>query len=60
MPVFEIPIKLKLRILTGLVIKSLIATITRVRIGVYTYSLIKRLICRKYGYSLYYKAAYFK
>ena len=60
MPAFEIPTKLKLRILTGLVIKSLIITTTRVRIRVHTHSLIKGLINRKYGYSLYYKAAYLK
>ena len=60
MPAFEIPIKLKLRILTGLIIGSLIMTITRVRIRVRTRSLIKGLIDRKYGYSLYRRAAYFK
>ena len=60
MPVFEIPMELKLRILTGLVIGSLIVTITRVRIGVCTRSLIRGLIGRKYGYSLYCGAAYFK
>ena len=60
MPAFKILIELKLRILTGLVIGSLIVTMTRVRIGVYTRSLIKGLIGRKYGYSLYYRAAYFK
>ena len=58
MPAFKIPMELKLRILTGLVIGSLIVTITRIRIGVYTRSLIRKLIGRKYGYSLYYKAAY--
>ena len=58
MPAFKILIKLKLRILTGLVIKSLIITITKVHIGVHTRSLIKGLISRKYGYSLYYRAAY--
>ena len=60
MPAFKIPIELKLRILIGLVIGSLIITITKVRIGVYTHSLIKKLIGRKYSYSLYRKAAYFK
>ena len=60
MPVFKILIELKLRILTGLVIGSLIIIITRVRIRVHTRSLIKGLIGRKYGYSLYHKAAYFK
>ena len=50
--------ELKLRILIGLVIGSLIITITRVRIRVHTYSLIKRLIGRRYSYSLYRKAAY--
>jgi hypothetical protein len=60
MPAFKIPTKLKLRILTGLVIRSLIITITGVYIRVYTYSLIKGLISRKYGYSLYYRAIYFK
>ena len=33
-------------------------TTTRVRIGVRTRSLIRGLIGRKYGYSLYYRAAY--
>ena len=42
MPAFKILIKLKLRILTGLVIGSLIITITRIYIGVYTRSLIKK------------------
>ena len=60
MPAFKILIELKLRILTGLVIGSLIIIITKIRIGVHTRSLIKKLIGRKYGYSLYYKAAYFK
>ena len=60
MPAFKIPIKLKLRILTGLVIKSLIVTTTKIYIGVRTRSLIRGLISRKYGYSLYYKATYFK
>ena len=60
MPAFKILIKLKLRILTGLVIKSLIVTMTGVYIKVYTCSLIRGLIGRKYGYSLYYRAAYFK
>ena len=58
MPVFKILIELKLRILTGLVIGSLIITITKVYIRVYTRSLIKRLIGRKYSYSLYYRATY--
>jgi hypothetical protein len=60
MPAFKILIELKLRILTGLVIKNLIITMTGVYIRVYTYSLIRGLIGRKYGYSLYYKAAYSK
>ena len=60
MPIFKILTELKLRILIGLVIGSLIVTITRIRIGVYTYSLIKKLISRKYGYSFYYRAIYFK
>jgi hypothetical protein len=58
MPAFKIPIELKLRILIGLVIGSLIITITGVRIRVYTYSLIRGLISRKYSYSLYRRAAY--
>ena len=58
MPAFKILIELNLRILTGLVIGSLIITTTRVRIRVYTQSLIRGLIGRKYGYSLYYRAAY--
>jgi hypothetical protein len=60
MPIFKIPIKLKLRILTGLVIGSLIITMTGVHIRVYTHSLIRGLIGRKYGYSLYHKAVYLK
>jgi hypothetical protein len=58
MPIFKILIELKLRILIGLVIGSLIITTTRVYIRVRTYSLIKGLISRKYSYSLYYRAAY--
>ena len=58
MPAFKILIELKLRILTGLVIGSLIITITRVYIRVYTHSLIRGLIGRKYGYSLYRRATY--
>ena len=58
MPAFKILIELKLRILIGLVIGSLIITITRVYIRVYTHSLIRGLISRKYGYSLYRGAAY--
>jgi len=58
MPAFKILMELKLKILTGLVIGSLIVTTTRVRIGVYTRSLMGGLISRKYGYSLYYRAAY--
>jgi hypothetical protein len=58
MPAFKIPIKLKLRILTGLVIGSLIIIMIRVCIGVGTYSLIRGLISKKYSYSLYYRAAY--
>jgi len=60
MPAFKILMELNLRILIGLVIGSLIITTTRVRIGVRTYSLIRGLISRKYGYSLYYRAAYLK
>ena len=60
MPTFKIPIELKLRILTGLVIESLIITITIIYIGVYTHSLIKGLIGRKYSYSLYCGATYSK
>ena len=58
MPTFKILIELKLRILTGLVIGSLIITTTRVRIRVRTRSLIRELIGKKYGYSLYRRAAY--
>ena len=58
MPAFKILTELKLRILIGLIIRSLIITITGVYIRVHTRSLIKGLIGRKYGYSLYYKAAY--
>ena len=60
MPTFKILIELKLRILIGLVIESLIVTIIKIYIGVYTRSLIKGLISKKYGYSLYYKVIYFK
>ena len=60
MPAFKILIKLKLRILASLVIGSLIIIITGIYIRVYTHSLIKKFISRKYGYSLYYKATYFK
>jgi hypothetical protein len=60
MPAFKILIELKLRILTGLVIGSLIIIITKVYIRVYTHSLIKGLISRKYNYNLYCGAAYFK
>jgi len=55
---FKILIELKLRILIGLVIGSLIITMTKVCIMVYTRSLIIRLISRKHSYSLYYRAAY--
>jgi len=58
MPAFKIPTELKLRILTGLVIGSLIITITGVYIRVRTRSLIRGLIGRKYSYSLYCRAAY--
>jgi hypothetical protein len=58
MPIFKIPTELKLRILIGLVIGSLVITTTRVYIRVYTYSLIRGLISRKYSYSLYCRAAY--
>ena len=58
MPIFKILIELKLRILIGLVIGSLIITTTRVYIRVRTRSLIKGLIGRKHGYSLYRRAAY--
>jgi len=60
MPAFKTLIELKLRILIGLVIRSLIITITKVYIMVYTHGLIIGLISRKYSYSLYYRAAYFK
>ena len=43
MPAFEILMELKLRILIGLVIESLIITITKVYIRVHTYSLIRGL-----------------
>jgi hypothetical protein len=60
MPIFKILIELKLRILTGLVIGSLIIIMTKVYIRVYTRSLIGGLISKKYGYSFYYRATYFK
>jgi len=56
MPAFKILTELKLRILIGLVIGSLIITITKIRIRVRTRSLIRGLISRKYG--LYRRAAY--
>ena len=58
MPAFKILTELKLRILISLIIKSLIITISKVYIKVHTHSLIRGLIGRKYGYSLYYRAAY--
>jgi len=58
MPAFKILMELRLRILIGLVIGSLTVTIIRVCIGVRTRSLIRGLISRKYGYSLYCEAAY--
>ena len=60
MPVFKILIKLKLKILIGLIIKSLIITITKVYIRVCTHSLIKELISKTYSYSLYCEATYCK
>jgi len=58
MPAFKILIELKLRILTGLVIGSLIITIIGIYIRVRTRSLIRGLISKKYSYSPYYRAAY--
>ena len=58
MPIFKILTELNLRILIGLVIGSLIITITRVYIRVRTQSLIRGLIGRKHSYSLYRRAAY--
>jgi len=58
MPVFKILIELRLRILIGLVIGSLIITTIRVYIRVRTHSLIRGLIGRKHNYSLYYGAVY--
>ena len=60
MPVFKTLTKSKLRILTGFVIRSLIVTITKIYIRVRTSGLIKGLISRKYGYSHYCRAVYFK
>ena len=57
-PAFKILTELKLRILIGLVIGSLIITTTRVYIRVRTRSLIRGPISRKHGYSLYCRAAY--
>ena len=48
MPAFKILIKLKLRILTGLVIKNLIITITKVYIGVHQ-DFFFRLVVAVYG-----------
>ena len=47
MPIFKILIELKLRTLTGLVIKNLIVIIIKVYIRVYTRSLIRGLISKK-------------
>jgi hypothetical protein len=58
MPAFKILTELKLRILTSLITGSLIMTTTEVYIGVYTRSLMKGLISKKYGYSFYYRATY--
>ena len=55
-PVFKTLIELRLRILIGLVIGSLIITTIGVYIRVRTRSLIRGLISRKYGYSLYCRA----
>ena len=60
MPAFKIPTELKLSILTDLVIESLIITIIKVYISIYTRSLIRGLIGRKHSYNLYYKAAHLK
>ena len=60
MPAFKILTELKLRILTGLVIGSLIVTTTRICIGVRTRSLIRVPIGRTHNYSLYCGAAYYK
>ena len=60
MPTFKILTKLKLKILTGLIIGSLIITMTGAYIRVYIRSLIKGLISRKHDYSLCCGAAYFK
>jgi len=58
MPAFKTLMELKLRILTGLIIGSLIITIIGVYIRVHTHSLIRGLIGRKHDYSLYHRAAY--
>jgi len=58
MPAFEILTELRLRILIGLVVGSLIVTTIGVYIRVRTRSLMRGLIGRKYGYSLYRGAAY--
>jgi hypothetical protein len=58
MPAFKILTELKLKILTGLVIGSLIITMTGVYIRVYTRGLIRGFINKKHSYSLYYGAAY--
>ena len=60
MLVFKTLMQLKLRILTSLVIKSLIVTIIGVGIRVYTHSLMKGLIGRMYNYSLYCGATYYR
>jgi len=53
MPVFRTLTELKLKILTNLVIKSLIINIIKLGTRVPTYSLIKRPINKMNNYSLY-------
>ena len=60
MPIFKTLMQLKLRTLTSLVIGSLIITIIRIGIRVYTHSLIKGFIGRIYNYSLYHGATYYR
>ena len=60
MLIFKTLTQLKLRILTSLVIGSLIITMIGVGIRVYTYSLMRGFIGRIYDYSLYYRATYYR
>ena len=60
MHIFKILMEFKLRILTGLVIGSLIMTIIGVYIRVYTHSLMRGLTSKMYNYSLYCRTTYYR